>query len=100
MKRGILFMLALTLIGSSALAQGLPSLGSPFSRYNPPTTGYGAVAYPSGTSSGVANIYDPYGYGAVAAKFGTSSGVANILDPYGYGAVASRFGTSQGIMPR
>jgi hypothetical protein len=97
MKRSILFVLALTLIGSSAFAQLSPSYGSSNS---PTVSPQGGAAY--GTSAGVQNIYDPYGTLAAASRFGTSTGVQNIRDPYGTAAAASKFGPPQvyGVVPR
>ena len=124
MKRSVLFMLALTLIGSSALAQGLPSAGPHVSGLNPPYAGAtssaptGIAAY--GTSSGVHGTQFPYGtattafpngtgsaqgmldfYGTAAAvapyaasPYAKASGVHDTQDFYGTGAATSRFGTS------
>jgi len=87
MKRSILFMLALTLIGSSALAQELPS--------GPSSAGAAAVvpvgvygAY--GTSSGVQRIQDPYGTQAAAARFGTAQAVASPQTPSGAGSATQQ----------
>jgi len=78
MKRSILFMLALTLIGSSALAQqsapSAPAIGASIPGSSSPTGGAGGGS-PAGN-----------------ATFGTSSGVQNINDPAGIGAAASKFG--------
>jgi len=88
MKRSILFVLALTLIGSSALAQGLPS--------SPPTAGSATGVAPSGvygtygTSSGVQYIEDPYGTRAAATRFGTPAGVVSPQTPYGTGSAAQQ----------
>lgn len=85
MKRSILLVFALTLIGSSAFAQlypssyggSLPSSNSP-TVSNPPTVGSTRVNAPTD----------------VSAAYGTSSGVQNIRDPYGTAAADARFGTS------
>ena len=99
MKRNILFIIAIILIGSNAFAQLFPGYGpqAPYSSY-PAASPQGAAAY--GTSTGVQNIYDPYGTLAAASRFGTSSG--STQDPYGTTAAASKFGPPPGyaVAPR
>ena len=96
MKRGTLFILALTLIGSSALAQPLPSGEPRVSSSSPPTVGATASAPPGiaayGTSSGVHGTQFPNGIPTAAFPYGTASAQAT-QGFYGTAAVGSRFGT-------
>ena len=94
MKRSILFMLALTLIGSTALAQGSPSGESPTPGAKPPTEGSPSVEAPTSGSAGVTAVV-PVG---VYRAYGTSSGVQRIEDAYATRAAAARFGTPQGVV--
>ncbi len=88
MKGIILFILALSLIGSSAFAQGLPSTGPSVSGQNPATTSARGrfskdLTSAYGASSGAYTPQDPYGTAAAASHFGTPSGMANPQDPSG-----------------
>lgn len=75
MKRSILFIIAISLIGSNAFAQLLPGYGlsGPYSSGST-VSPQGIAVY--GTSSGFQNIYDPYGTIAAASKFGPPPGYA------------------------
>ena len=86
MKRSILLVLVLTLIGSSAFAQLFPSsYGGSLPSSNPPPVSNP----PTVTSKGASAPTD------VSAAYGTSSGVQRIQDPYDSKAAAGRFGASQ-----
>jgi hypothetical protein len=78
MKRSTLFMLALTLIGTGAFAQGLPS-STPTAGATPGAPASGTAGF--GTSSGVQNIQDPYGTAAAARRFGTPGGGTQQTNP-------------------
>jgi len=91
MKIMILLISAILFMGSSALAQLLPSYGPSASISSAPAVGpQGSSAYVG--PSGVENIRDPYGTAAAASRFGMPGGVENIRDPYGTASAASKFG--------
>jgi hypothetical protein len=112
MKRSILFMLALTLIGSSALAQGahVSGLNPPYAgatasaptgvaAYGPSSAPTGVAAY--GTSSGLQGTQFPYGIATTAFPKGTA-GAPGMLDFYGTTAAvppyaASPYATGGGV---
>ncbi len=112
MKTSVLFMLALTLIGSNALAQHVSGLNPPYAgptasattatgiaAYGPPSAATGVAAY--GTSSGLQGTEFPYGATTSAFPNGTAS-AEGPLDYYGTSAAvpaysASPYATSGGL---
>ncbi len=91
MRKSILFVLALTLIGSSALAQ---SAGHHVSGLNPPYAGPTASSTPTGIAA-----YAPSSGPTGIAAYGTSSGVQGTEFPYGIPTSAFPNGTASARGP-